>query len=284
MAVEHCEFVYFAAIEYLCYQIEHILILIMETPLILISNDDGIAAPGIHVLAGIAQRLGDVYIVAPSAPQSGMSSAMSVNTPLRITEHDNSGYDGNVRVFSVSGTPVDCIKLAMHNILPRRPDLMLCGINHGSNAGNNLIYSGTMGAVMEACMIGIPAIGYSLTHHSMAADFTQAMPYVEKISRAVIASGLPEGLCLNVNFPAKVAIEGLRVVRSAKSHWTEEYREYTDPSGRPFYWLTGKQINDEPDADDTDLYWLDRNYATVVPVTPDQTNVSAIKAVEAIIG
>lgn len=113
--------------------------------MILISNDDGIAAPGIHVLAGIAQRLGDVYIVAPSAPQSGMSSAMSVNTPLRITEHDSSGYDGNVRVFSVSGTPVDCIKLAMHNILPRRPDLMLCGINHGSNAGNNLIYSGTMG-------------------------------------------------------------------------------------------------------------------------------------------
>lgn len=256
----------------------------MDTPLILICNDDGIAAPGIHVLAGVAQHLGDVYIVAPDTPQSGMSSAMSVNTPLRIKQHDNAGYNANVKVYSVTGTPVDCIKLAMNNILPRRPDMMLCGINHGSNAGNNLIYSGTMGAVMEACMIGIPAIGYSLMHHSMAADFSKTLPYIEKISRAVIASGLPEGVCLNVNFPAKVEIEGLKVVRSAKSHWTEEYREYVDPTGRPFYWLTGKQINDEPEATDTDLYWLAGNHATVVPVAPDQTNTSAIAEVSAIIG
>lgn len=254
----------------------------MERPLILISNDDGIAAPGIHVLTRIARHLGDVYIVAPATPQSGMSSAMSVNVPLRIKQHDNTDYNDNVRIFSVTGTPVDCIKLAMHHILPRKPDMMLCGINHGSNAGNNLIYSGTMGAVMEACMIGIPAIGYSLMHHSLAADFSQTLPYIEKISKAVLAHGLPEGVCLNVNFPAKVAIEGLKVVRSAESHWTEEYREYTDPTGRPFYWLTGKQINDEPDATDTDLYWLGRNYATAVPVTPDQTNASAIKAIAAI--
>lgn len=256
----------------------------MERPLILISNDDGIAAPGIHVLARIAQHLGDVYIVAPDEPKSGMSSAMSVNVPLRIKQHDNNDYNDNVSIYSVTGTPVDCIKLAMHNILPRRPDLMLCGINHGSNAGNNLIYSGTMGAVMEACMIGIPAVGYSLMHHSMSADFSQAVPYIEKITKAVLAKGLPEGLCLNVNFPAKVAIEGIKVVRSAKSHWTEEYREYIDPIGRPFYWLTGKQINEEPDATDTDLYWLGRNYATAVPVAPDQTNVAAIPTVTSIIG
>lgn len=255
----------------------------MERPLILISNDDGIAAPGIHVLAHIAQELGDVYIVAPSNPQSGMSSAMSVNVPLRITQHENTGYKDNVKIFSVSGTPVDCIKLSMHNILPRRPDLMLCGINHGSNAGNNLIYSGTMGAVMEACMIGIPAIGYSLMHHSMKADFSQAEPLIDRITRAVLAKGLPAGICLNVNFPAKVAIEGLKVVRSAKSHWTEEYREYIDPAGKPFYWLTGQQINDEPEATDTDLYWLERNYATVVPVAPDQTSVPAISVVSSII-
>lgn len=255
----------------------------MQTPLILICNDDGIAAPGIHVLAGLAQHLGDVYIVAPATPQSGMSSAMSVNTPLRIRGHENTDYNDNVRIFSVTGTPVDCVKLAMHHILPRRPDLMLCGINHGSNAGNNLIYSGTMGAVMEACMIGIPAVGYSLMHHSMKADFSQAEPLIEKITRAVLAKGLPAGICLNVNFPANVEIGGFKVVRSAKSHWSEEYREYIDPSGKPFYWLTGEQINDEPDAADTDLYWLDRSYASVVPVAPDQTSVPAIAEVSSII-
>lgn len=256
----------------------------MEKPLILICNDDGIAAPGIHELARVAQQMGEVYIVAPAAPQSGMSSAMTVNNPLRIVQHDNNDYNDNVRIFSVSGTPVDCVKLAMHHIVPRRPDLMLCGINHGSNAGNNLIYSGTMGAVMEACMIGIPAIGYSLMHHSLKADFSQAIPLVEKITRAVMASGLPEGVCLNVNFPAMVTIEGLKVVRSAKSHWSEEYKEYIDPHGKPFYWLTGAQINDEPDATDTDLYWLGKNYATIVPATPDQTNVTAIASIQSIIG
>lgn len=256
----------------------------MERPLILICNDDGISAPGIHVLARIAQRYGDVYVVAPDAPQSGMSSAMTVNSPLRIVKHDNFDYPGNVMLYSVTGTPVDCIKIAMHNILPRRPDLMLCGINHGSNAGNNLIYSGTMGAVMEACMVGIPAIGYSLMHHSMQADFTETVPLIDKITKAVMTNSLPDGVCLNVNFPAKVKIEGLKVARSAKSHWTEEYKEYIDPHGKPFYWLTGDQVNEEPESTDTDLYWLDRNYATVVPVTPDQTNTSVIPAVISALG
>lgn len=255
----------------------------MDRPLILIANDDGIDAPGIHVLAGIAQQFGDVYVVAPATPQSGMSSAMTVNSPLRITQHDTTGYNDGVKIYSVSGTPVDCVKVAMHNILPRRPDMMLCGINHGSNAGNNLIYSGTMGAVMEACMIGIPAVGLSLMHHSIAADFSRTVPFIEKIASVVLSKGLPDGVCLNVNFPAKVEIEGLKVVRSAKSHWTEEYKEYTDPTGRPFYWLTGKQINEEPDATDTDLYWLGKNYATAVPVTPDQTNTAIIPEIESIL-
>lgn len=250
----------------------------MERPLILISNDDGIEAPGIHVLAHIAQKYGDVFVVAPDAPQSGMSSAMTVNSPLRITRHENAGYESNVNIFSVSGTPVDCVKVAMHNILPRRPSLMLCGINHGSNAGNNLIYSGTMGAVMEACMVGIPAVGFSLMHHSMKADFSQAVPLIDTIVNQILEKGMPHDVCLNVNFPAKVKIEGLKVVRSARSHWTEEYKEYIDPHGKPFYWLTGDQINEEPDATDTDLYWLSKNYATIVPVTPDQTNPSMISS------
>lgn len=245
-------------------------------PLILISNDDSVAASGIYVLARIAQQFGDVYVVAPAAPQSGMSSAMTVNAPLRVKQHDSSDYGDNVKIFDVTGTPVDCVKLAMNNILPRHPDLMLCGINHGSNAGNNLIYSGTMGAVMEACMMGVPAIGYSLTDHSMSADFSQAEPIIEKITRKVIANGLPKNVCLNVNIPDNVEIKGMKVVRSAASHWTEEYREYIDPHGRPFYWLTGTQVNEEPDATDTDLYWLSQHYATIVPCTPDQTNLSAI--------
>lgn len=233
-----------------------------ELPLILISNDDGVKAPGLHKLIQWARPFGEVWAVAPAEPRSGQSSAITVNTPLRIAEHPE--YDG-AKVHSVTGTPVDCIKLAMHHIVPRRPALILSGINHGSNAGNSVIYSGTMGAVFEGCMAGIPSVGYSLLHHSMAADFSECTPYVKSITAKVLAEGLPEGICLNVNFPAKVKIEGMKVVRAARSHWTEEYQNFTDPHGKPFYWLTGRQINDEEGNPETDLYWLPRNYATCVP-------------------
>lgn len=236
----------------------------MEKKLILISNDDSVNAPGLHFLVDCVKELGDVWVVAPDEPKSGQSSSMTFNAPLRITEHE--GYEG-ARLFSVSGTPVDCVKLAMHNILPRRPDLVLAGINHGSNAGNSVIYSGTMGAVFEGCMNGIPSIGYSLLHHSMKADFSECVPYIKDLTARVLDIGLPLGVCLNVNFPAKVRIEGMKVVRAARSHWTEEYQQYTDPHGKPFYWLTGKQINEEPDNPETDLYWLERNHATCVPCT-----------------
>lgn len=246
---------------------------------ILISNDDSIHAPGIHILASIARRFGEVYVVAPELPQSGQSSAFTVNSPLRVTPHED--YDG-CRMFSVNGTPVDCVKLAMHHILPGRPDLMLSGINHGSNAGNSVIYSGTMGAAFEASMQGIPAIGFSLLHHSIKADFTECKPLVQEITAKIIEAGLPEGVCLNVNFPAKVKIEGIKVCRSARSHWSEEYQEYTDPHGTPFYWLTGNIINEEPDSTDTDLYWLDRNYASIVPVRADQNALDAIPSLTTI--
>lgn len=235
--------------------------------IILISNDDGIHAPGLHRLVETVADMGDVYVAAPDSARSGQSCAMTVNSPLRINEHES--YRG-ARMFSTSGTPVDCVKLAMHHLLPRRPDLMLSGINHGSNAGNSVIYSGTMGAAFEACMQGVPAIGYSLLHHSIEADFTHCLPFITNITRHIIEHGLPDLTCLNVNFPAKVAIKGARVCRSARSRWTEEYEDYVDPHGKPFYWLTGRQVNDEPDATDTDLYWLDRHYASIVPVTPDR--------------
>lgn len=238
-----------------------------KKPLILISNDDGINAPGLKVLIDAVRHLGEVIAVAPAVPYSGGSSSITVNSPLRITPYPD--YDG-VKMYSVSGTPVDCVKLAMHHIVPRRPDVMFSGINHGSNAGSSLIYSGTMGAAMEACMLGIPAVGYSLLDHSLQADFSETLPIIREISAKVIANGLPRLVCLNVNFPAGVRIEGMKVCRAAISHWTEEYKEYIDPHGKPYYWLTGRIVNEEPDNDQTDLYWLDRNHATVVPATVDQ--------------
>ena len=243
-------------------------------PLILISNDDGIDAPGISLLAQWVAPMGEVWVVAPAEGHSGMSSAMTVNSPLRIAERPST-VDG-ARFFTVSGTPVDCVKLAMHHILPRRPDIMVCGINHGSNAGNSVIYSGTMGAVMEACMIGIPAVGFSLLHHSWQADFSECRPLVERITADVIANGLPADTCLNVNFPARVKIKGAKTVRAARSYWTEEFKEYVDPHGKPFYWLTGRQVNEEPDNEATDLYWLDRDFATIVPCRPERTHADAI--------
>lgn len=239
----------------------------MERPLILISNDDGIESAGIHRLVGYVKDFGEVWVVAPEHPHSGQSSAMTVNSPLRIIQKPD--YN-TAKMFAVTGTPVDCVKLSYHRILPRVPNIMLCGINHGSNAGNSIIYSGTMGAVMEATTIGIPAVGYSLLSHSPSADFSETERFIKLITSRVLEKGLPKGICLNVNFPAKVHIEGMKVVRAAESHWTEEFQEFMDPHGKPFYWLKGSIINEEPDAVDTDLYWLDRNYATVVPARVSQ--------------
>ncbi len=249
-------------------------------PLILITNDDSIEAKGLRHLVDCVSDMADIYVVAPHHPQSGQSSAFTVNAPLHIIERPD--YNGAV-MRSVTGTPVDCVKLSMHHILPRRPDLLLSGINHGSNAGNSIIYSGTMGAAFEGCMQGIPSVGYSLLHHSLKADFTECTPHIIDITRRVLQKGLPQGVCLNVNFPAKVKIEGVKVVRAARSYWTEEYQEYLDPHGKPFFWLTGRIINEEPDNPDTDLYWLGRNYATVVPARADQNAVEAIPEVSSLL-
>ena len=249
-------------------------------PLILITNDDSIEAKGLRHLVDCVRTMGDIYVVAPNQPHSGQSSAFTVNAPLRIIEHPD--YNDAV-MRSVTGTPVDCVKLAMHHVLPRRPDIILSGINHGSNAGNSIIFSGTMGAALEGCMLGIPSVGYSLLHHSLKADFSECTPYITDITGRVLAEGLPDGVCLNVNFPAKVKIEGAKVVRAARSHWTEEYQEYTDPHGKPFFWLTGRIINEEPENADTDLYWLDRHFATIVPARADQNATDAINDISSLL-
>jgi len=241
--------------------------------LILITNDDGVNAPGIHRLCDFVEQFGEVYLVAPAVAQSGMSSAITVSTQLTVNRHDD--YSG-AQVYSVSGTPVDCVKLALHCIVPRKPDLLLSGINHGSNSGTAVTYSGTMGAVLEGCMAGIPSIGFSLLHHSIKADFGLAQGYIKKIVEKVIKEGLPDYTCMNVNIPAMTVPKGIRTCRAARGHWSEEYVRYIAPDGSPFYRLTGRFCNEEPEATDTDEYYLAEKYISLVPVCPDQTAYPAI--------
>ncbi len=243
--------------------------MISQKPLILITNDDGVNAPGLHYLTQSVLPYGDVIVVAPNGPRSGQSSAITVDAPLYINECDPIN---TAKVYSTTGTPVDCVKLAMHAIVDRKPALLLSGINHGSNSGNSLIYSGTMGAVIEGCMIGIPSIGFSLLQYSWDADFTNCGHTIKSITEKVLNEGLPQNICLNVNIPAKCTPKGIRTVRATHGHWTEEYQKYSSPHGRTFYWLTGNYVVDEnPEATDNEDYWLNRQYSTIVPVRPDQS-------------
>lgn len=238
-------------------------------PLILISNDDGIQAPGVHRLIDFLADMADIVCICPDSPRSGQSMAITVSSALRIHKHEP--YMG-AQMYSASGTPVDCIKLAWHTILDRRPDLVLAGINHGSNAAINVVYSGTMGATLEGCAFGVPSIGFSLTNHSMQADFEPCRRLVREIVERVLERGLPEGVCLNVNIPDCIpAPTEMRLVRACKGNWSDEYVEYHDPSGHPFYMLAGHLENREPEAEDTDLYCLDHGIVSVVPVLLNPT-------------
>lgn len=238
-------------------------------PLILVSNDDGVAAKGLRSLIEFLVPLGEVIAVAPDSAQSAKSSAITVNSPLRLKPcPDIAG----AKVYAVNGTPVDCVKLGLHVATSgRRPDIVVSGINHGSNAGSSVIYSGTMGAAIEGAVVGIPSVGFSLLDFSADADFTVCREVVERVVARVLAAGLPKGVCLNVNIPAVEHPKELKVVRAARTYWTEEFVEKVDPWGRPYYWLTGQMVNQEPDDDHTDEYWLKRGHATVVPVSVDQS-------------
>ncbi len=241
-----------------------------KRPLILVSNDDGIEAIGVHELVDCLLKFGDVVCVCPDGPRSGQSMAISVNTPLRIERLDD--WHG-AEMYKVNGTPVDCIKISMHTILGRRPDLVVSGINHGSNAAINVVYSGTMGAAFEGCACGVPSIGFSLTTHNPKADFSGCLPFVDKIVGSVLKNGLPEGVCLNVNIPASnPAPTEMRITKACKGRWTDEYQEYIDPNGRKFYWLTGKFKNEEPDNEDTDEWCLSHGIVSVVATALDRTD------------
>jgi len=240
----------------------------MSRPLILVSNDDGIEAKGVHELIDRLLRFGDVVAVCPDSPRSGQSMALTVNAPLRVTRTND--YHG-AEMYKTNGTPVDCVKLAMHTVMKRRPEIIVAGINHGANSSINVNYSGTMGATLEGCAFRIPSIGFSLTDHSYEADFSPCLPFIDAIIKGVLQHGLPETTCLNVNIPncGRIPSE-MRLVRPARGNWSDEYREYMDPNGQKFYWLTGKFINEEPDNEDTDEWCLSHGIVSVVPETIDR--------------
>jgi 5'-nucleotidase len=239
--------------------------------LILISNDDGITAPGILFLSNIAKQFGEVCVVAPDKPQSGMSNAITLNSTLRI---ESTNLHKVSKEFSCSGTPVDCVKIAVSKLLDRKPDLILSGVNHGSNLSINVIYSGTMSAAIEGALEGVPSIGFSLGDFSINADFSHSEEIIREIIWKMLSRKFNETVCLNVNIPKLKADEivGIKVCRAARGNWTEEFDERTDPSGRPYYWLTGKFENLEEGNPETDLYFYKKGYVTIVPVDYDMTN------------
>jgi 5'-nucleotidase len=206
----------------------------LKKPLILITNDDGAEAKGIQILTRLMMQLGDVVVVAPDGARSAQSNALTVTHPVRFKEIERT--DGMIR-YSSSGTPTDCVKLALNEIVERKPDLLVSGINHGSNAAINVIYSGTMGAVLEGCENGIPSIGFSLCDHSLEADFSVFESYVSQIALATLKNGLPHATCLNVNAPMG-EIAGVKVARQCDGRWTKEFAKRMDPLGKAYYWLT----------------------------------------------
>jgi 5'-nucleotidase len=245
-----------------------------ERPLILVSNDDGITAPGIRALVEAVRELGEVVIVAPDSPQSGMGHAVTISKPLRLEKTD---IYGDLLAYQCSGTPADCVKLAVDKVLHRKPDLLVSGINHGSNSSINVIYSGTMSAAMEGAIEGIPAVGFSLCNFAYDADFSIAGRVARQIAHNILTNGLPQGTLLNVNIPYvnEAELKGIKVCRQALAKWQEEFDERKDPNGRKYFWLTGKFVNYDK-GDDTDEWALANNYVSVVPVHIDLTAHHAI--------
>jgi 5'-nucleotidase len=247
-----------------------------KKPLILVTNDDGISAPGIRALIDVMKQMGDVVVVAPDSPQSATGHAITINNTLFINKID---IDPDVeKEYSCSGTPVDCVKFAVNEILDRKPDLCVSGVNHGSNSSINVIYSGTLSAAVEAGIEGIPAIGFSLLDYNWNADFEPAKPFIKQITQQVLDNGLPEGVILNVNFPKLAAkdIKGIKVCRQAKAMWMERFDKRKNPQGRDYYWLTGEFVNMDK-GEDTDEWALENGFISLVPVQFDLTAHHAIQ-------
>jgi len=247
-----------------------------KKPLILVTNDDGVEANGLKAMIEAVRPLGRIVVVAPADPQSGMSHAITVKVPLRISKISDKD---DLSIYKCYGTPVDCVKMAFNHLLTRKPDLLVSGINHGSNASASVFYSGTMGAAFEGCINEIPSIGFSLLNPDHDADFTTARYYVDIITRVVIQKGLPKAVCLNVNIPdlERQQIAGTRICRQNRGYWREEFDQRTDPAGKHYYWLTGFFHNTEPEATDTDEWALSNNFVSIVPLRTDLTCYDTMK-------
>ena len=263
----------------------------IKRPLLLISNDDGYTAKGIRELVEMVSDYGDVIVCAPDSARSGFSCAFSVTTPLQLKRREQRP---GVEVWSCNGTPVDCVKLALAELCPRRPDMVIGGINHGDNASVNAHYSGTMGVTIEGCMKYIPSVAFSLCDHDEDADFEPLRPYIQAITQRVLADGLPQGICLNVNFPrlsrlsrpprmprmpSEPSYRGVKVCRMAKGTWGQEVTRCHHPRGYDYWWMVGHYTNDEPEAEDTDNWALAHGY---VAITPTQIDVTAYAALDLI--
>jgi 5'-nucleotidase len=240
-----------------------------KRPLILVTNDDGFTAPGIKHLVEIAEKYGEVWVVAPDKPQSGMGHAITVNAPLRAYK---THYFGDHKTYICSGTPVDCIKIGMYKLKGRVPDLIVSGINHGSNVATNVLYSGTMSAAVEGAIEGVPSIGFSLCDHDWYADFEPAKPYIDKIIRKALVEKMPKGICLNVNIPKLPSefIKGIKICRQARAFWDDTFDERLDPLNKKYYWLTGSFGNHDR-GEEADMTMLEEGYVTIVPTHFDMT-------------
>ena len=241
-----------------------------KRPLILVTNDDGVTAPGIRKLIEIMKELGDVVVVAPDTPQSGKGHAITLDATLYINKLKTG--DSEVDEYTCSGTPADCVKIGIKEVLKRKPDLCVSGINHGSNASINVIYSGTMSAAVEAGIEGIPSIGFSLLDYDWDANFEGLESYVKKVAENVLENGLPDGVVLNVNFPkiTREPFKGIKIARQARANWNEKFDKRVNPMGKEYYWLTGVFENLDG-GEDTDEFALESNYVSIVPVKFDLT-------------
>ena len=246
------------------------MVLERDDRLILLTNDDGLYAAGLRTLLEVMEGFGKVVLISTTESMSGMSQALTVKTPLRVKlleENDRR------RVYACNGTPTDSVKLAINQLLDRRPDWVVSGINHGANASVSVLYSGTMAAAIEGCLYGINSVGISLNNFSPTADFSSCKKYIRIVMKKLASESLPPGICLNVNIPAnrKDEIKGIKVCRQAKGNWKEEFEKRKDPMGKTYYWLTGIFKNHEPEAIDTDEWAIANNFVSVVPVTVDMT-------------
>lgn len=238
-------------------------------PLILITNDDGISAKGIRSMVEAVEGLGQIIVIAPDSPQSGMGHAITIHEPIRLYPSD---IHGDIESYSCSGTPVDCVKLAVYEVLHRKPDLILSGVNHGANTSTNVLYSGTMSAAVEGAMEGIPSMGVSLCSFDSDANFENAKRVVRELAKKLLNDPIEKGYCLNVNVPdvSEADFQGVKVCRQAHAFWEDRFDKRKDQFGNPYYWLTGDFL-DQDKTEDTDLFWIEKNYATIVPTQFDMT-------------